>query len=153
RVAARPVARFHRREPRARRAAQQGRRRGRARVDRAPAEAALPRRPGRATLRPRAAARPPSRPRHRGRRPRAALGTPRSQGPSPDRELMTRFVRARTTLGVHDVPASIDFYARALGFEVEVTMGEPPNFALLTHGDVGLGIVEADAPAVADFAC
>jgi predicted enzyme related to lactoylglutathione lyase len=67
--------------------------------------------------------------------------------------MTTRFVSSRTTLGVRDVPASIDFYARALGFEVGVTMGEPPTFALLAHGDVGLGLVQVEDPAVAGFAC
>ena len=66
---------------------------------------------------------------------------------------MTRFLKSRTTLGVRDVPASIDFYARALGFEVVVAMGEPPNFALLANGDVGLGLTQVDAPAVGDYAC
>jgi predicted enzyme related to lactoylglutathione lyase len=69
---------------------------------------------------------------------------------------MTDFLKARATLGVRDAPASIAFYAAALGFDVAVTMGEPPNFALLTAGTtgaVGLGIVQVDEPAVADFAC
>jgi catechol 2,3-dioxygenase-like lactoylglutathione lyase family enzyme len=66
---------------------------------------------------------------------------------------MTRFLKSRATLGVRDVSASIDFYGRTLGFEVEVTMGEPVDFALLARGDVGLGIVQVAEPAVADFAC
>lgn len=66
---------------------------------------------------------------------------------------MSRLLQARATLGVRDVVASIDFYARALGFDVIVSMGEPPNFALLGADGVGLGIVESAAPAVAEFAC
>jgi catechol 2,3-dioxygenase-like lactoylglutathione lyase family enzyme len=66
---------------------------------------------------------------------------------------MTRLLKSRTTLGVRDVAASIDFYARALGFEVVVTMGEPANFALLANDDIGLGFTEAAEPAVADHAC
>jgi uncharacterized glyoxalase superfamily protein PhnB len=63
------------------------------------------------------------------------------------------FQRTRTTLGVRDVTSSIDFYRRALGFEVLVTMGDPPDFALLGADGAGLGLVEAAQPAVADFAC
>jgi predicted enzyme related to lactoylglutathione lyase len=34
-----------------------------------------------------------------------------------------------------------------------VTMGEPPTFAMISHGEVGLGLVRTERPAVADFAC
>ena len=67
-----------------------------------------------------------------------------------------RFHRSRATLGVHDVAASIEFYKRALGFEVLVAMGEPPDFALIGEpaaAGVGLGLNRTDEPAVADFAC
>lgn len=64
-----------------------------------------------------------------------------------------RFLKSRTTLGVRNVPESIDFYGRAVGFGTMVTMGEPPNFALIGAGDTGLGLVEAEHPAVAGFAC
>jgi predicted enzyme related to lactoylglutathione lyase len=63
-----------------------------------------------------------------------------------------RFLKSRTTLGVRNVPSSIDFYEGALGFEVLVTMGEPPNFALIGSGDSGLGLAETEHPAVAGFA-
>jgi len=66
---------------------------------------------------------------------------------------MTRFLKSRTTLGVRDVLASIDFYARALGFDVVVTMGEPANFALLANRDVGLGLTQVEVPPVGDYAC
>ena len=64
-----------------------------------------------------------------------------------------RFLKSRTTLGVQNVPASIDFYEKALGFEVLVTMGEPPNFAMIGDGETGLGLAETEHPAVANFAC
>ena len=64
-----------------------------------------------------------------------------------------RFLKSRATLGVRDVPASIDFYQKALGFQVLVSMGEPPHFALIGNGDTGLGLNETAEPAVADFAC
>ena len=67
--------------------------------------------------------------------------------------MTTRFLSSRTTLGVRDVPASIDFYAKAVGFEPTVTMGEPPTFAMIAHGEIGLGLVQVEHPAVAGFAC
>jgi uncharacterized glyoxalase superfamily protein PhnB len=66
---------------------------------------------------------------------------------------VTELLRSRTTLGVRNVLVAIEFYERALGFETVVTMGEPPNFALLVNGAVGLGLAEVGAPAVADIAC
>jgi len=67
--------------------------------------------------------------------------------------MTTRFLRSRTTLGVRNVPASIAFYERAIGFQVVTAMGEPPTFALIAAGDAGLGLNQVDEPAVADFAC
>ena len=67
--------------------------------------------------------------------------------------MVTRFLSARTTLGVRDVSASIDFYQRALGFDVNATMGDPPSFAMLGIDGVGLGLNQVDHPAVAAFAC
>ncbi len=67
--------------------------------------------------------------------------------------MSVRFLKSRTTLGVRDVTASIDFYAKAVGFEVVVTMGEPPTFAMIGQGDSGLGLSRTAAPQVADFAC
>jgi len=66
---------------------------------------------------------------------------------------MSRYLRSRTTIGVRDVVASIAFYERAVGFEVVVTMGERPTFALIGTGGVGLGLVESDPAPVAPFAC
>ena len=67
--------------------------------------------------------------------------------------MSTEFVRSRTTLGVRDVGASIDFYEQTVGFGVVVTMGEPPDFALIGNGHAGLGLNRVERPAVADFAC
>jgi len=64
-----------------------------------------------------------------------------------------RFLKSRTNIGVRDVPASIEFYRRALGFEVAVTMGEPPTFAMIGADGVGLGLGQSDHPAVTDFVC
>jgi predicted enzyme related to lactoylglutathione lyase len=66
---------------------------------------------------------------------------------------MTRFLKSRTTLGVRNVPASIDFYERAIGFTTIHTMGDPPTFAMIGNGDAGLGLGQVDAPAVGAFAC
>ena len=67
---------------------------------------------------------------------------------------MTRFIQSRTTLGVRNVPASIDFYEKAIGFAVVQTMGEPPTFAMVGLGTVGLGLNQVEEPAVAPgFAC
>lgn len=67
--------------------------------------------------------------------------------------MTTTFLSSRATLGVSDVAASADFYSRAVGFEVLVSMGEPLNFAMVGSGGIGLGLVLADAPSVAPFAC
>ncbi len=69
--------------------------------------------------------------------------------------MTTNFLRSRTTLGVRDVAASIAFYQAALGFDVLVTMGEPPSFALLGAGAgvAGLGLGHSEHPAVANLAC
>jgi predicted enzyme related to lactoylglutathione lyase len=66
---------------------------------------------------------------------------------------MTRFLRSRTTLGVKSVPASLEFYDKAVGFTALTTMGEPPTFAIVGPGDVGLGLAQVASPAVADLAC
>ncbi len=66
---------------------------------------------------------------------------------------MIRFLTSRTTLGVRNVSASVDFYVRALGFEVFHTMGEPPTFSMIGAGDAGLGLTQVEEPALADFAC
>jgi uncharacterized protein len=66
--------------------------------------------------------------------------------------MSTRFLRSRTTLGVRDVAASVDFYERSIGFGVFVTMGDPPDFALIGTDNASLGLVQTDDPAVASFA-
>ncbi|MGX7677966.1 VOC family protein [Jatrophihabitans sp. DSM 45814] len=67
--------------------------------------------------------------------------------------MTTRFLSSRITLGVRDVAASIQFYEAALGFSVFVEMGEPPDFAMVGHDQVSLGLYRVKVPAVADFAC
>jgi predicted enzyme related to lactoylglutathione lyase len=64
-----------------------------------------------------------------------------------------RFLKSRTTLGVRDVRASITFYREAIGFDVVVSMGEPPTFAMIGKDGIGLGLGQAPDPAVADLAC
>jgi predicted enzyme related to lactoylglutathione lyase len=66
---------------------------------------------------------------------------------------MTRFLKSRTTLGVTDVQASIDFYRTAVGFEVIHSMDDPPTFAMVGTVDAGLGLGQVDDPAVGKFAC
>ena len=69
--------------------------------------------------------------------------------------MTVRFDKSRTTLPVRDVSASADFYDRAVGFAVVVTMGDPPDFAMIADPDsgIGLGLVASAEPAVAPFAC
>jgi predicted enzyme related to lactoylglutathione lyase len=69
--------------------------------------------------------------------------------------MTTRFLKSRTSLPVRDVEASADFYERAVGLTVFTTMGDPPDFALLSDPEtlIGLGLVRSDDPAVAPFAC
>src|SRR3954454_10402269 len=68
---------------------------------------------------------------------------------------MASILGARPTLGTRDVGASLGFYVGVLGFEVATTMGDPPDFALLTSPDGGgLGLVRVDDPPVTDhYAC
>lgn len=66
---------------------------------------------------------------------------------------MTRFLKSRTTLGVTDVAASIEFYEKAVGFPLIHSMDDPPTFAIIGDTDVGLGLTKVEHPAVADFAC
>jgi predicted enzyme related to lactoylglutathione lyase len=65
----------------------------------------------------------------------------------------TRLLRSRTTIGVSDVLASARFYERTVGFQVIVSMGEPPTFALIGSDQVGLGLVASSPPLVTGFAC
>ncbi|HEX3540023.1 MAG TPA: VOC family protein [Acidimicrobiales bacterium] len=58
-------------------------------------------------------------------------------------------VGIRANLEVRDVAASMDFYRRTLGMEAVTTMGTPPTFAIVVAGSASLGLVEAEAPAVA----
>jgi predicted enzyme related to lactoylglutathione lyase len=64
---------------------------------------------------------------------------------------MAGIVRTRTNLEVRDVPASMAFYAEALGLEPHATLGEPPEFALLANAGGSLGLARATDPAVASI--
>jgi catechol 2,3-dioxygenase-like lactoylglutathione lyase family enzyme len=61
----------------------------------------------------------------------------------------------RPTLGTRDVGAALRFYVEVLGFDVATTMGDPPNFALLTSpAGGGLGLVQVADPLVTEeYAC
>jgi catechol 2,3-dioxygenase-like lactoylglutathione lyase family enzyme len=61
----------------------------------------------------------------------------------------------RPTLGTRDLSSSLRFYVDVLGFDVQTTMGDPPDFALLTSPDGGgLGLVTvADPPVTDEYAC
>jgi catechol 2,3-dioxygenase-like lactoylglutathione lyase family enzyme len=62
---------------------------------------------------------------------------------------------ARPTLGTRDLATALRFYVEVLGFDVQTTMGDPPDFALLSSPDGGgLGLVRVDDPTVTDeYAC
>jgi catechol 2,3-dioxygenase-like lactoylglutathione lyase family enzyme len=68
---------------------------------------------------------------------------------------MPEIIGVRPTLGVRDVSASLALYVDALGFQVTTTMGDPPDFALLSgQAGAGLGLVRVDEPAATtEFAC
>jgi predicted enzyme related to lactoylglutathione lyase len=59
---------------------------------------------------------------------------------------------ARPTLEVADLGAALAFWTDVVGFAVDVTMGEPPTFAMISAGAAGLGLVEAATPAIPDGA-
>lgn len=67
--------------------------------------------------------------------------------------MSTRFLKSRATIGVRDVAQAVAFYERAVGLEVLVLMGDPPTFAMLGLGEVGLGLAKVTRPATAEFAC
>jgi predicted enzyme related to lactoylglutathione lyase len=61
---------------------------------------------------------------------------------------MTKLLSCRPNLEVRDVDATVEFCVQILGFEVEVSVGEPAYLALIRSGEVGLGIVHAENPGV-----
>jgi predicted enzyme related to lactoylglutathione lyase len=61
---------------------------------------------------------------------------------------MTKLLSCRPNLEVRDVGATVEFCVQILGFEVEMSVGEPAYLALIRAGEVGLGIVRAESPGV-----
>jgi predicted enzyme related to lactoylglutathione lyase len=61
---------------------------------------------------------------------------------------MTNLLSCRPNLEVRDVDATVGYCVKNLGFEVEMSVGEPAYLALVRSGEVGLGIVLAENPGV-----
>jgi hypothetical protein len=56
---------------------------------------------------------------------------------------------ARPNLEAKDVPALALWLEEALGFTIEVTMGDPINFAIVKHsGGASMALVGSDSPAI-----
>jgi predicted enzyme related to lactoylglutathione lyase len=53
---------------------------------------------------------------------------------------------ARPTLSAADVPTAVAFWTEVVGLDVEATMGDPVNFAMVTTGDVRVTITEDHGP-------
>lgn len=61
---------------------------------------------------------------------------------------MTTLVAAEPQLYVRDIAASVDFYARLLGFSVAFTYGEPPFYGQVFRGGARLNLRHIDEPVV-----
>jgi predicted enzyme related to lactoylglutathione lyase len=61
---------------------------------------------------------------------------------------MAELLSYRPNLEVTDVASAVDFLARTFGFTVDVMEGDPPFLAIISHGEVGFGIVQSDNPGV-----
>ncbi|MGZ4682633.1 MAG: hypothetical protein ACXWCM_02405 [Acidimicrobiales bacterium] len=59
-----------------------------------------------------------------------------------------RYLDARPTIEVADLPAALAFLTDVAGFETETVMGEPPMFAIVASGGARLGLVEVESPAL-----
>jgi uncharacterized glyoxalase superfamily protein PhnB len=59
---------------------------------------------------------------------------------------MTTLVAAEPQLYVRDIAVASEFYARALGFAVAFTYGEPPFYAQLSRDGARLNLRQVDAP-------
>lgn len=57
------------------------------------------------------------------------------------------YLDARPTIEVEDLPAAISFFTDVAGFAVEVSMGEPPVFAILVSGDTRVAVLANEEPA------
>ncbi len=62
------------------------------------------------------------------------------------------FAAARPSLEVADVGAALAFWTDVVGFEVEVTMGEPPTFAMVSAGGARITLAQVDEPAPTSIA-
>jgi catechol 2,3-dioxygenase-like lactoylglutathione lyase family enzyme len=62
------------------------------------------------------------------------------------------FAAARPSLEVADLPAALAFWTDVVGLGVEVTMGEPPTFAMVSAGGARLTLAEVDTPAPTSIA-
>ena len=58
------------------------------------------------------------------------------------------YLEARPSIEVGDLDAALAFWRDVAGFDVEVVMGEPPEFAMVRSGGAGLGLARTDAPAI-----
>ena len=58
------------------------------------------------------------------------------------------FLDARPSIEVGDLDAALVFWRDVAGFDVEVVMGEPPEFAMVRSGGAGLGLARSEAPAI-----
>jgi predicted enzyme related to lactoylglutathione lyase len=76
----------------------------------------------------------------------------RSPDPSAAHLERPTYLDARPTIEVADLAAALAFWTDVLGFDVMVTMGEPPSFAIVSSGDAVLGLVEADEPTIPEGA-
>ncbi len=57
-----------------------------------------------------------------------------------------RYLDARPTIEVADHAAALSFFTGTCGLGVEVTMGEPTNFAIIGAGQAQVAVVAADDP-------
>lgn len=55
-------------------------------------------------------------------------------------------VDARASIEVADLDDALAFWTDIAGFDVEVTMGEPPMFAMIRSGAAHLALARVDAP-------
>ena len=61
-------------------------------------------------------------------------------------------VEARASIEVADLDDALAFWTDIAGFDVEVTMGEPPMFAMIRSGAAHLALARVDTPAAMQIA-
>lgn len=69
---------------------------------------------------------------------------------TPDADL--GFTDARPTLEVADLEAALGFFTGVAGFSTEVTMGDPPTFAIVGAGGAAIGLTQVASPALPEGA-